>query len=49
MSSTIEKDLPPQAFEDEISLREIVSVLWKGKLIISSITAFFAITSIIVS
>ena len=49
MSSTIEKDLPPQAFEDEISLREIVSVLWNGKLIISSITAFFAITSIIVS
>jgi len=49
MSSTIEKDLPPQAFEDEISLREIVSVLWNGKLIISSITTFFALTSIIVS
>ena len=49
MSSTIEKDLPPQAFEDEISLREIVSVLWNGKLIISAITTFFALTSIIVS
>ena len=49
MSSTIEKDLPPQAFEDEISLREIVSVLWNGKLIISAITTLFAVTSIIVS
>lgn len=49
MSSTIEKDLPPQAFEDEISLREIVSVLWNGKLLISAITTFFALTSIIVS
>ena len=49
MSSTIEKDLPPQAFEDEISLREIVSVLWNGKLLISAITTFFAVTSIIVS
>ena len=49
MSSTIEKDLPPQTFEDEISLREIISVLWNGKLIISSITTFFALTSIIVS
>ena len=49
MSSTVEKDLPPQAFEDEISLREIVSVLWNGKLLISSITTFFALTSIIVS
>ena len=49
MSSTIEKDLPPQTFEDEISLREIVSVLWNGKLLISAITTFFALTSIIVS
>ena len=46
MSSTVEKDLPQQTFEDEITLREIISVLWNGKLIISSITTFFAITSI---
>ena len=49
MSSTAEKNLPSQAFEDEISLREIVSVLWNGRLIILSITTFFAITSIIVA
>ena len=49
MSSTVEKDLSPQAFEDEITIREIVSVLWNGKFIIFSITAFFAITAIIVS
>jgi len=49
MSSSAEKNLPSQAFEDEISLREIVSVLWDGRLIIFSITTFFAITSIIVA
>ena len=49
MSSTVEKDLSPQALEDEITIREIVSVLWNGKFIIFSITAFFAITAIIVS
>ena len=49
MSLATEKDSPSQSFDDEISLREIVSVLWDGKVIITSVTAFFAVVSIIVS
>ena len=49
MSLVTEKDSSSQSFDDEISLREIVSVLWDGKVIITSVTAFFAVASIIIS
>ena len=38
-----------QDFEDEIDLRELFSVLWKGKFFIISFTAFVSISSIIIS
>lgn len=49
MSASTEKNLEDSSYKDEITLRELVSVLWSGRILIVCITAAIAITSIIVS
>ena len=45
---TLQENLP-QAFDDEIDLRELLSVLWDGKVWISAITAVAAVISVLVA
>ena len=45
---TVQENLP-QAFDDEIDLRELFSVLWGGKMWISAITAAAAAISVFVA
>ena len=39
----------PHEFDDEIDLRELFYVLWEGKWIITSLTAFISIIAVIYS
>ena len=36
-----------EAFEDEIDLRELFTVLWNGKLVITLITGFAAVCAVL--
>jgi LPS O-antigen subunit length determinant protein (WzzB/FepE family) len=49
MSASTEKSLEDDSFKDEITLRELISVLWGGRILIFCFTTVVAIASIIIS
>ena len=49
MSASTEKSLEDGSYKDEITLRELISVLWGGRILIFCFTTFVAIASIIIS
>ena len=49
MSASTEKSLEDDSYKDEITLRELISVLWGGRILIFCFTTFVAIASIIIS
>lgn len=49
MSASTEKSLEDDSYKDEITLRELISVLWGGRILIFCVTTVVAIASIIIS
>ena len=49
MSASTEKSLEDDSYKDEITLRELISVLWGGRILIFCFTTVVAIASIIIS
>ena len=49
MSASTEKSLEDGSYKDEITLRELISVLWGGRILIFCVTTVVAIASIIIS
>ena len=49
MSVSTEKSLEDDSYKDEITLRELISVLWGGRILIFCLTTFVAVASIIIS
>ena len=49
MSASTEKNLEDDSYKDEITLRELISVLWGGRILIFCFTTVVAIASIIIS
>ena len=49
MSASTEKSLEDGSYKDEITLRELISVLWGGRILIFCFTTVVAIASIIIS
>ena len=49
MSASTEKSLEDDSYKDEITLRELISVLWGGRILIFCLTTFVAVASIIIS
>ena len=49
MSASTEKSLEDDSYKDEITLRELISVLWGGRILIFCFTTAVAIASIIIS
>ena len=49
MSASTENSLEDDSFKDEITLRELISVLWGGRILIFCFTTVVAIASIIIS
>ena len=49
MSASTEKSLEDGSYKDEITLRELISVLWGGRILIFCLTTVVAVASIIIS
>ncbi len=49
MSASTEKSLEDDSYKDEITLRELISVLWGGRILIFCLTTVVAVASIIIS
>ncbi len=49
MSASTDKNLEDSSYKDEISLRELISILWSGRILIFCVTTAVAIASIIIS